>query len=58
MRLIALTGWGQEDNKRQAEESGFDHHVTKPVDPDQLEQLIAELPKGENRETLLQTSTL
>jgi CheY-like chemotaxis protein len=43
MRLIALTGWGQEDNKRQAEESGFDHHVTKPVDPDRLEKLIADL---------------
>lgn len=41
--LIALTGWGQEDDKRQALEAGFDHHLTKPVDPAQLEALIAAL---------------
>jgi CheY-like chemotaxis protein len=40
MRLIAVTGWGQEDDRRRAVESGFDHHLTKPVDPDQLESLI------------------
>ena len=38
--LIAMTGWGQEDDKRKAKEAGFDHHVTKPVDPSILEQLI------------------
>ena len=36
VRLVALTGWGQDDNKRQAHESGFDHHLTKPVDPSDL----------------------
>ena len=30
--LVALTGWGQEDDKRRAMEAGFDHHLTKPVD--------------------------
>jgi len=30
--LIAVTGWGQEDDKRQAEAAGFDHHVQKPID--------------------------
>jgi CheY-like chemotaxis protein len=58
MRLIALTGWGQEDNKRQAEESGFDHHVTKPVDPDQLEALIADLPSIANHEAQPHASSL
>lgn len=40
VRLVALTGWGQEENKRQAERSGFDRHVIKPVDPDQLDNLL------------------
>jgi two-component system CheB/CheR fusion protein len=40
-RLIALTGYGQEEDKRRARESGFDDHLTKPVDPDRLNQEIA-----------------
>lgn len=39
--LVALTGWGQEDDKRKAQNAGFDHHFTKPADPDALEALIA-----------------
>jgi PAS domain S-box-containing protein len=39
--LIAVTGWGQDDDKRKAEEAGFDHHLTKPIDPDALEKLMA-----------------
>jgi CheY-like chemotaxis protein len=41
MALIALTGWGQEDDKRRAIEAGFDHHITKPVDSLVLEKLLA-----------------
>ena len=40
MTLIALTGWGQEDDKRRAQRAGFDHHLTKPVDPAVLEELL------------------
>jgi PAS domain S-box-containing protein len=40
--LIALTGWGQEDDKRRAKEAGFDHHLTKPIELSQLEALLAE----------------
>jgi CheY-like chemotaxis protein len=40
MTLIALTGWGQDEDKRRASEAGFDHHLTKPVDPTALEQLL------------------
>jgi PAS domain S-box-containing protein len=32
MTLVAVTGWGQEEDKRRAAEAGFDHHLTKPVD--------------------------
>ncbi len=41
VRLIALTGWGQEDDKRRAREAGFDDHLTKPVDPHRLDALLA-----------------
>jgi two-component system CheB/CheR fusion protein len=39
--LIALTGWGQESDKRRALAAGFDHHCTKPVDPAELERFFA-----------------
>jgi signal transduction histidine kinase len=41
VKLIAVTGWGQEDDKRRAREAGFDHHVTKPLDVSILEELLA-----------------
>jgi CheY-like chemotaxis protein len=40
--LVALTGWGQDEDKRLALESGFDHHLTKPPEPDIIDRLIAE----------------
>jgi len=40
VELIALTGWGQEEHRRRALEAGFDHHVTKPVDLEQLGHLL------------------
>ena len=40
--LVALTGWGQEDDRRRSREAGFDHHLVKPVDPQELERLLAE----------------
>jgi PAS domain S-box-containing protein len=41
MVLVAITGWGQEEDKRQAREAGFDYHLTKPVDPADLQKLLA-----------------
>jgi CheY-like chemotaxis protein len=41
MALIALTGWGQEEDKRRAFDAGFDYHLTKPVDTVSLEKLLA-----------------
>ncbi|OAI55090.1 hypothetical protein AYO44_02825 [Planctomycetaceae bacterium SCGC AG-212-F19] len=40
-RLIAITGYGQDEDRRRAEEAGFDQHLTKPVDPAVLEALIS-----------------
>jgi DNA-binding response OmpR family regulator len=39
--LVAMTGWGQEEDRQRAREAGFDHHLTKPVDLAAVEQLIA-----------------
>lgn len=41
MVLVALTGWGQESDRRRSQEAGFDTHLTKPVDPDVLDKLLA-----------------
>lgn len=39
--LIAITGWGQASDKQRATQAGFDHHVVKPLDPSQLNALLA-----------------
>ena len=44
MRLIALTGWGKDEDKQLAAHAGFDHHLTKPVDLKVLEQNLAMVP--------------
>src|SRR5579862_5523332 len=45
--LIAVTGWGQEADKRRAREAGFAMHLTKPVDPDRVRSILWRLQKGE-----------
>jgi len=39
--LIALTGWGQAEHRLRSKESGFNHHLTKPVEFDVLQQILA-----------------
>jgi PAS domain S-box-containing protein len=46
MVLIALTGWGQEEDKRRSMEAGLDLHLVKPVLPAALEKLLASLPSA------------
>ena len=41
--LVALTGYSDPEDRRRAEEAGFDAHVVKPVDPDELIRLLARL---------------
>ncbi|MBV8575173.1 MAG: PAS domain S-box protein, partial [Acetobacteraceae bacterium] len=38
--LIALTGWGQDEDRERSRAAGFDHHLTKPVDAGQVEELL------------------
>ena len=41
MVLVALTGWGQDEDRRRSREAGFTHHLTKPIDPLALTNLLA-----------------
>ena len=45
MILIAVTGWGQDEDRRKSEEAGFDHHLVKPVDLNDLINLLLVDPK-------------
>jgi CheY-like chemotaxis protein len=45
-RVVALTGYGREEDRRRSREAGFNHHLTKPVDPDALQRLLAGGPAG------------
>jgi CheY-like chemotaxis protein len=50
MTVVALTGWGQDEDRRRSHEAGFDHHIVKPVEPSVLERLIEGL-EAETRES-------
>ena len=40
--IIAVTGYGQEDDRRRSREAGFDHHLVKPIDHNVLVTLIGQ----------------
>jgi CheY-like chemotaxis protein len=42
--LVALTGWGQEEDRARSKEAGFDAHLVKPLEPMTLHQLLADMP--------------
>lgn len=41
--LVAISGWGQPEDKRRSREAGFDHHLAKPVDFEQIRQLLEQV---------------
>ena len=41
MTLVALTGWGQREDRRRTTEAGFDHHLVKPADLGALQSILA-----------------
>ena len=47
VRLVALTGYGQESDRRKSQEAGFDRHLVKPLRPQALLDLLAEIERGE-----------
>ena len=46
MTIIALTGWGQDEDRRKSVDAGFDAHLIKPADIDILVKLLAEIAAG------------
>ena len=40
IKLIAVTGWGQPDDKLRAQTAGFDRHLLKPIDPAEVDRLL------------------
>ena len=50
IRIVAVTGWGQDEDKRHSQEAGFDRHLVKPVRPVVLEKLLAELRTAAHRQ--------
>ena len=43
MVLVALTGWGQSEDRRRSKDAGFNHHLVKPADPDVVEKLLSSI---------------
>jgi CheY-like chemotaxis protein len=50
--IVAMTGWGQDEDKRRAAAAGFDRHFTKPVDPGDIKKLIAGMRANAPQRTL------
>ena len=48
LMLVAVSGWGQEEDLHKSRDAGFNHHIVKPVDHDILMKLIAALPASTN----------
>ncbi|HET9642654.1 MAG TPA: response regulator, partial [Burkholderiaceae bacterium] len=47
--LVATTGWGQQKDRDRSRDAGFDHHLVKPVDPQAIRRLLADLPPAASR---------
>lgn len=45
-KMVALTGWGQDEDRQRAQEAGFDHHLVKPAEISDLQQLLSSLDEG------------
>jgi len=47
--LVALTGYGQEEDRRRSSSAGFDHHLVKPIDVDRLLELLSSSVRSRRR---------
>ena len=50
LHLVALTGYGRDEDRKLAVDAGFDEHLTKPVELEELERLLESVPPHEARE--------
>jgi CheY-like chemotaxis protein len=46
MVLVALSGWGQDEDRRRSKDAGFDSHLVKPLEPETMEKLLAGLDRA------------
>jgi two-component system, chemotaxis family, CheB/CheR fusion protein len=44
--LVAVTGWGQDEDRRRSRQAGFDHHLVKPLDPELLDRVLASVVRN------------
>jgi CheY-like chemotaxis protein len=44
--LVAVTGWGQEEDRARSRAAGFDHHMTKPIDPAAIQSLLHQIDQS------------
>ena len=47
--LIAVTGWGGDRERKRAKDAGFDHHLLKPAQPEQIAELLATVRPADER---------
>ena len=55
--IVALTGWGQEEDRERSQSAGFDTHLVKPVDDTVLIRLLASVPSGRDRGSSARNAT-
>ena len=56
VHIAALTGWGQDEDRRKAHEAGCDYHLTKPLSQPTLEELLATIATSPGKETSFRSS--
>jgi CheY-like chemotaxis protein len=57
VRIVAVTGWGHEEDRRQSREMGFDRHLVKPVTARDLRALLADLTPQPEEECLFEVGS-
>jgi PAS domain S-box-containing protein len=57
LKLVALTGYGREDDRQRSREAGFDRHMTKPLEPPCLRDMLASFDFGSDGDADRRTST-
>lgn len=53
MYLVAVTGWGEDDDRRRASEAGFDSYLMKPAEPDIVRRILADAAAIQNKRLAL-----
>jgi CheY-like chemotaxis protein len=45
--LVAITGYGQDSDRERSRDAGFDHHLVKPVEPEELQEILERSDRGD-----------